>query len=337
MRNQREKSAAAKAVKFLHGCKWQRIIVVCVLLFAGLGSYFWGNKKVLQIIGKNRGYRFGATYMTMNNPFYEIIDDEIRSVLEAKGDVLLTRDPALDVEKQMAQIQEMIDRKVDGIFINPVDWKAVGPALVKVKEAGIPIIVVDSNVFDEQLADCTVVSDNYQAGVQCADYLIKERKGGNILLLTHSAAKSGLDRIQGFKDTIEGHETFHILAEADCLGQLELAMPVTEKLLEAYPQTDVLMCLNDVAAMGAMAALKDAGLTGKIDVYGVDGSPDGKSMIEEGIMEATAAQFPRQIGREAAEAVYRILEGEQTKPVILIGTELVTRENLNRYGSDGWQ
>ena len=335
--NQQKKSITVRGIEWLHSFGWQYIVGIVLILAVGLGVWFFGNRKVLQIMGKDRGRRFGATYMTMNNPFYEIIDDEIRSVLEAKGDVLLTRDPALDVEKQMAQIQEMIDRNVDGIFINPVDWKAVGPALKKVKEAGIPIIVVDSNVFEAELADCTIVSDNYQAGVQCAEHLMQKKNGGNILLLTHSAAKSGLDRIQGFKDTIEGHETFRILAEADCLGQLEMAMPVTEELLKAYPQTDVIMCLNDVAAMGAMAALKDAGLSGKMEVYGVDGSPDGKSMIEEGIMEATAAQFPRQIGRKAAEALYRILEGEQTEPVILIETELVTHENLSLYGSDGWQ
>lgn len=311
--------------------------VCAALLIAGAGIWCGSGRGDMRGLGSRRGYRFGATYMTMNNPFYEIIDDEIRSVLEARGDVLITRDPALDVEKQMAQVREMIDRDVDGIFINPVDWKAVGPALADAKAAGIPIIVVDSDVYDTELAACTVVSDNYQAGVQCAEHLLGRRDSGNVLLLTHSVAKSGIDRIQGFKDTLADQDGFQILAEEDCLGQLELAMPATEKLLQEYPQADVIMCLNDVSAMGAMAALKDAGLTGSMEVYGVDGSPDGKSMIEEGIMEATAAQFPRKIGREAAEAAYRILEGGQTEPVILIETELITRENLAEYGSDGWQ
>ena len=69
-------------------------------------------------------------------------------------------------------------------------------------------------------------SDNYQAGVQCAQHLLKHRDGGNILLLTHGSAKSGIDRIQGFKDVIQENPNFHILSEKDCLGQLELAMPV---------------------------------------------------------------------------------------------------------------
>ena len=284
-----------------------------------------------------RGRKFGATYMTMNNPFYEIIDDELRSVIESRGDKLITRDPALNVEKQIEQVKEMIERKVEAIFINPVDWKVVGSALEEAVQAGIPVIVVDSEVFDAELAACTVVSDNYQAGVQCAQHMVRNYDRGKILLLTHGAAKSGLDRICGFRDEIAEYPQFCILAEEECLGQLELAMPVTEKLLEEYPEADMIMCLNDVAAMGAMAALKDAGLTGRFAVYGVDGSPDGKSMIAEGMMAATAAQFPRRIGREAAEAAYRILEGEEVEPVIRIGTELISRHNLEEYGTDSWQ
>lgn len=309
--------------------------VFIMLLAAGWGV---GKYRAREAAGDTeRGRKFGATYMTMNNPFYEIIDDELRSMIESRGDKLITRDPALNVEKQIEQVEEMIERKVEAIFINPVDWKAIGPALEEAAQAGIPVIVVDSEVFDAELAACTVVSDNYQAGMQCAQHMIKNYRRGNILLLTHGAAKSGLDRICGFKDGIAEYPQFCILAEEECLGQLELAMPATEKLLKEHPEADVMMCLNDVAAMGAMAALKDAGLTGRFAVYGVDGSPDGKSMIAEGMMAATAAQFPRKIGREAAEAAYRILGGEEVEPVIRIGTELISKDNLEEYGTDSWQ
>lgn len=231
----------------------------------------------------------------------------------------------------------MINQNVAAIFINPVDWKAIEPALSEAAAEGIPVIAVDSDVYDDDKIACTVVSDNYQAGVQCAQHLLEHRDGGNILLLTHGSAKSGIDRIQGFKDVIQGNPNFHILSEEDCLGQLELAMPVVEQQLQQYPQIDVIMCLNDLAAMGAMAALEDAGMTGKVAVYGVDGSPDGKSMIQEHIMTATAAQFPRKLGREAAQAMYRILEKQTVESVIKVPTELVTIENLEIYGSDGWQ
>lgn len=311
------------------------VLLAALFFFGGLGLRWYNHEEAA--MRKESGRKFGATYMTMNNPFYEIMDDEIRNILESKGDILITRDPALNVDKQTEQVQEMIDCRMDGIFINPVDWKAIGPALARAAEAGIPVIVVDSDVYDSRYAACTVVSDNYQAGELCARHLLENRESGNIILLTHAAAKSGLDRIQGFRDTLEGHEEYRILAEGECQGQLELAMPVTEHLLKAYPEADVIMCLNDLAAMGAMAALEDIGKAGEVSVYGVDGSPDAKSMIAEHFMTATAAQFPRKLGQKAARMAYRILEGEEVEPKVKVDTELITADNLDRYNLDGWQ
>ncbi|MCC2163957.1 sugar ABC transporter substrate-binding protein [Brotaphodocola catenula] len=304
------------------------LLIVGIWFFMSAGkmiAFYWAGRK------------FGATYMTMNNPFYEIIDDEIRNALEANGDMLLTRDPALDVEKQINQIREFVDLNVSGIFVNPVDWKEITPALEEAKKAGIPVIVVDSDVYDDDLVRCTMISDNYRAGQLCAQHLMETRESAKILLLSHSVAKSGIDRIQGFKDALADYPQYQILDEADCLGQLELAMPATEKLLEEHPDADVIMCLNDLAAMGSMAALKEQGKDGKILVYGVDGSPDGKGMIAEGIMTATSAQFPRKIGRMAADVIYRFFDGEEIPKRVLVQTELVTIENLEEYGTDGWQ
>ena len=104
--------------------------------------------------------KLGAVYMTLNNPFYEVIDEEIRTVVENHGDVLISRDPALSVEKQLEEIQNLIDAGVELIFINPVDWTEVEPALELARAAKIPVIAIDTNVEDDTLVNCTVVSDN---------------------------------------------------------------------------------------------------------------------------------------------------------------------------------
>ena len=80
---------------------------------------------------------------------------------------------------------------------------------------GIPVIAVDSDIYDDSYVSCTVTTDNYQAGVLCARHLLKSRDDAEVILLTHSQTKSGIDRIQGFKDTLEGREGFEILAERD--------------------------------------------------------------------------------------------------------------------------
>ena len=75
--------------------------------------------------------KLGAVYMTLNNPFYEVIDAEIRTVVENHGDVLISRNPALDVDKQIEEIKNLIDDGVELIFINPVDWTKIEPALIQ--------------------------------------------------------------------------------------------------------------------------------------------------------------------------------------------------------------
>lgn len=280
-------------------------------------------------------HKFGAVYMTLNNPFYEIVDEEIRSEVERQGDVLISRDPALSVERQEEAVRDLIASGVEVIFINPVDSQQIEPALRAAYEAHVPVIAVDTNVEDERYVASTVVSDNYLAGRQCGEHLLAHAQTGNIALLKHSQTRSSADRIRGFLDALQGQANFRVVAEAECHGQLEEAMPVMQDLLKAHPDIDVVMALNDPAAMGAMAALQTAGRLDKVLVYGVDGVPETKEMISQGHMMATAGQSPRAIGRKAVEQAYRLLAGEQVPKNFLLPTRLLTRDNL---GSDlgGW-
>lgn len=280
-------------------------------------------------------HKFGAVYMTLNNPFYEIVDEEIRMEVERRGDVLITRDPALSVERQEEAVRELIDSGVEVIFINPVDWQRIAPALQAAKEANVLVIAVDTNVEEESFVAATVMSDNYLAGKQCARHLLEHSEGGNIALLKHSEARSAVDRIQGFLDGIAGNTKFRVVAQAECRGQLEQAMPAMQEMLKRHPEIDVVMALNDPAAMGAMAALQTVGRLDKVLVYGVDGVPETKEMIYQGHMMATAGQSPRAIGRHAAEQAYKLLAGEKVPKLMRLPTQLLTKDNL---GADmrGW-
>ena len=280
--------------------------------------------------------KLGAVYMTLNNPFYEVIDEEIRTVVENHGDILISRDPALSVDKQVEEIQELIAGDVELIFINPVDWTKIEPALELARVAKIPVIAIDTNVEDDSLVACTVVSDNYSAGVQCAEHLLKNSSGGKIALLKHSQARSSIDRIKGFRDRIAANKNFEIVAEAECLGQLEVAMPVMENLIQAHPEINIVMALNDPAAMGALAALQNENHSGNVKVYGVDGVPETKEMIFSRRMTATAGQSPRQIGKIAADCAYKIFSGEHVEKIIKLPTKLLSAENISAADLESW-
>lgn len=280
---------------------------------------------------------FGVTYMTMNNPFYEVINNQLKKIIEENGDQLITLDPQLSVDKQNEQIYKFIDLKVDGIFINPIEAQAIESALKAAKQANIPIITVDAPVINEELVDCTVVSDNYSAGKQCAEDMMKKMDSANIVLLKHSTALSAKERIDGFLDTIKNYPEYKIVNEGECNGQLEQAMPVMQKILQQTPQVDVVMALNDPSALGALAALESMGYN-DVMVYGVDGTPDIKSLIEESPMVAgTVAQSPISIGQFAAKKMYQLLDGKKIDQEIIIPVEIITKENIYQYNKMGWQ
>lgn len=319
--------------------KWKSRIGI--LLVIGFFSFFlFLYAKTFFIFYNKYGERekiFGATYMTMNNEFYSVLNNELSRQIEKNGDRLITLDPALDQEKQNQQIKYLVKKKVDAIFINPVDWKEVESGLKAAKKAGIPVIVIDAPVYNDELVTTTIVSDNYQAGVQCARDMMKKRKGANIVLLTHKEAKSGVDRINGFLDTINRRSEYQVIAETDTQGQIERALPKVEKIVEQYDDIDVIMALNDPAAMGALAALDSKNCREGVLVYGVDGSPEAKKLISEGMMTGTSAQFPKKMGQQAIKYAYKILKGETVERKVVVPVKMITKKNIEEFDVDRWQ
>jgi len=305
------------------------LLITIYLLFlspSDLSARQTGNQRV-----------FGATYMTMNNPYFQMLDAQIRGHLELHGDVLITRDAAMDQQRQNQEIQELVDAGVCAIFMTPVEWDTSKGGVQIAAAAGVPVIVVDAPIQDSELAACSVLSDNYHAGVLCAEHLLSVRDSAKILLLEHITARSGADRIQGFKDTIAGHADFEILGSGESDGQIENAMPVMEQLLLTFPDADVLMALNDPSAFGGLAAIQGAGLSDRFLVYSVDGSPEGKAMVSSGFLTATCAQFPSKIAKEAVNQAYAAINGGCERNEIIVSVELLTEENVDQYGIDGWQ
>ena len=106
---------------------------------------------------------FGATYMTRNNPYFDVLHEAIQEVVEANGDILISRNPCQDQEKQNGQILEMIEEGMQVLFLNPVDLDKVRPALEACKEAGVVVIDIDTMVKDMEYVTAAIETDNYQA------------------------------------------------------------------------------------------------------------------------------------------------------------------------------
>lgn len=306
-----------------------------VFVLAGLVFlYVKGNSS------DSKQVKIGATYMTMNNDFYKTLNAEIEKKTNQQGSRLYVRDPELDEDKQSQQLDYFVQEKVNVIVINPVksDSSKIIASLRKAKKAGIKIIVVDAPISKEAKVDTTIVSDNYQAGVLIANDMMKRLSSAKILLLEHRNAVSAMDRIQGFLDTIKGHSAYQVVSERETLGQTEESMPQVKKALAEGMQFNVVMSLNDLAAIGALAAIKDQGVTDKIAIYGVDGSPDIKNFLANtNDIQGTVAQSPIQMGRKVTEVIERMMKHQAYKEEYLIPVHLVNKDNIGQYTITGWQ
>lgn len=273
----------------------------------------------------------GATYTTLSDPFYETINDEIQMQIKSNGDLLLVRDPGQDQERQNQEIEDMLNKGIELLIVNPVDYVGVTPALEKAREKGVPVILIDSKVDDPELVTCTITSNNYGAGLLDARHLISQTKSARIVLLSNSDSFSSWDRLSGFCQTLtKSGNDYRILELRDCGGELNRAMRAMVQLLETFPRIDVVMAVNEQAALGAMAALEEKGALSSTLVYSVDGSPEAKALISEGLMTATSAQSPLRIG---LRVLYHAIEWLTVFLILLIfAVQIITPLYAVRVG-----
>ena len=316
--------------------KWLKKRIL--LLLPVVCTLFWIFGRC-QTSGIKDQTKIGVTYMTMNNEFYKSIHSEISRIADERGALVYVRDPELDEERQCQQIDDFCAQKVNVIVINPVkgDSQLILRALEKARKQGIKIIAVDTQLKNFK-PDASIVSDNYQAGVLIAKELMKRSSSARILLLEHKGTISADTRIQGFKDTIEGHESYQIVSELETKGQTEIAMPTVRNFLQLEFKIDTLVALNDRSAIGALAAIKEKGISYPIAIYGIDGSPDMKSLLHStDDVVGTVAQSPLQMGDRVMEVIQDIVDGKSYSEEVTIPVQMMTKENIDRFDVNGWQ
>ncbi|MCR5347576.1 MAG: sugar ABC transporter substrate-binding protein [Fretibacterium sp.] len=282
------------------------------------------------------GRTFGVC-CTTDSPFFTAMNDTIRAVLEINGDTVITLNSERDQAKQIAQISELIARGIDALFLIPVDGEGVTPALLACREAGIPVINLDAPIHDENLVACTVASDNKSAGRLCAEDLLHRVEGGKIAVLGNSTLKSDLERITEFERVIGMNTGFSIAARADTLGKRETAEAAMRDIIREFPDLAAVMCISDTVALWAVPVLKEAGMEGRVLIYGVNGSPEAKRAVRDGLMTGTAAQSARGIAHTAVAEANKVLGSKKVEKHTWIPTLIITRDNLQDFFIDGWQ
>lgn len=143
---------------------FRRTLAGMLMLVVAVSVGIWVQGRFIDAVRLPTHTRMiGATYTTLSDPFYETINDEIQMQIKSNGDLLLVRDPGQDQERQNQEIEDMLNKGIELLIVNPVDYVGVTPALEKAREKGVPVILIDSKVDDPELVTCTITSNNYGA------------------------------------------------------------------------------------------------------------------------------------------------------------------------------
>jgi ribose transport system substrate-binding protein len=275
---------------------------------------------------------------TLNHPFFVDMRRGAQEAADRLGVTLQVQaaEREVDVEKQMQIVENMIQTGIQALCITPSGSREIVSALVKAKNAKVPIIVVDTRVDAKAAADAGVRtetfvgSDNYEGGKLAGEYLIKIT-GGNArvgILEGIPGHETGDSRMRGFRDAVKSSPGIAIVASQPANWERDQGFNVFQNMLQAHQDIDSVFACSDLMALGAIEAIAAAGRAGTIRVIGFDALDDAKRAIAAGTMEASVAQFPSEMGRAAVESAVKVIRGETVQSDIKVKLELVTKDNV---------
>jgi ribose transport system substrate-binding protein len=275
---------------------------------------------------------------TMNNPFFIEMERGAKAAADSLGVTLVVQAPAreIDADEQMRIVENLIQRRVDALAISPNGSREIVPAVVKANQAGIPVLAVDTRIDTTALRTAGghvasfIGSDNVDGG-RLAGERLAERLGGRgrVAVLEGVAGHETADsRLRGFREAVATHPGMTIVSSQPANMERDLAFNVMQNTLQAHPDVQGVFACNDVMALGAAEAIAAAGKTGKIVVVGFDAQDDARTAIRDGKLDASIAQNPYQMGRQAVESAWRILKKQDVPAEQPVRIALVTKDSL---------
>ena len=285
--------------------------------------------------------KIGYCSPSLNAPFYVVLSKYIKQYTEGYGMQFVMADGQDDIIKQITSMEDLVTTGLDILILNPLDHKALVPAVNATAEKGVPVFMVDSQIDPEANYITSVQASNEGNGELIGEWVVKKLGDREIQVALISGSQGNpvgrekrLGFVRGFVETqlmIKGSSDLNIVSQGwgnwTHIGGLE----AMEDILVAFPDLDLLVAENDAMGMGALKTIQEAGKSGDILVVGYDGQKEAYELIKEGQMGATALNSPEALARLVVESVVKYLNGAPLNRIIYTPAVLITKENVDQY------
>jgi len=283
------------------------------------------------------GTKAGAVSKTLTNEYWRSLGEGYQNFGKKVG-VPVSYQAAQNEGDQVGQLsiaETMITQGDSVLLVSPQTNSNLEPAMGEANAAGIPVV----NVNDAVIPTATHYVGNVQRdnGVRVAKWFLANRpQGGKVAVIEGQAGVyAATQRTEGFKSTIASNSKFQVVASIPGNWDRQLSYDDATTILQQHPDLIGFYCNNDGMALGVVEAVKNAGLLGKVAVFGTDGISDAYKSIRAGELTGTVDSFPVLTGEVAMEAALRIVAKEPLPRVVATPQALITKDNVDRYNGKG--
>jgi ribose transport system substrate-binding protein len=306
-------------------CRFMTAALGAALLLAGACSRTEKTKK-LEIV---------LVTKALDSEFWQRVKSGAEEAARADPSVsLAVLAPAqeINIDQQVAILEDQILKRVSALAVAPSGVAEIIPVLDKAKAAGIPVVIVDTDVpWPSKLGFIGI--DNRLGGRLAGEYILRAigGKGKVAVIRGVLGVATQEDRLAGFRDAIGKAPGVECVAVQPANSERALGMTVMENILTSHPGLNAVFATNDQMALGAMEAIAARHLTGKIVLVGFDATREALRAIQAGQMHAVMAQYPERIGKRAIQEAIKAARGQPVEKYVDIGTALVTKENASEF------
>lgn len=271
----------------------------------------------------------GVSIQDLEAQFYQQMEAGMKSEAAKYGYKITFVDASRDSSRQQSQVDDFISRKVDAIVLTPYDSQAIGSAIVAANDAKIPVFTADiANASKQGVVISHVASNNVQGGQQAGMLMCAALHGaGSVAIIDEPEVTSVQDRVKGFRLALQQKcPNVKVVADVDSGGTRTKANADTGDILQRYKDLKGIFGINDDSALGAVAAIQAAGVTG-IAVVGYDASPEAQTAIKNGSMVGDAIQHPDVIGSKTIDVIHDYFSGKKVPARIDVPVGTFTKAN----------